>query len=48
MPKIVDKAAKRQEILEAATAVSLGKGYHGAKMADIAGAASMGKGTLYE
>ena len=48
MPKIVDKAAKRQEILEAAIAVFLEKGYHGAKMADIAVAASMGKGTLYE
>ena len=48
MPKIVDKAAKRQEILEAAIAVFLEKGYHGAKMADIAVAAGMGKGTLYE
>lgn len=48
MPKIVDKAAKRREILEAAIAVFVEKGYHGAKMADIAVAASMGKGTLYE
>lgn len=48
MPKIVDKAAKRQEILEAAIAVFVEKGYHSAKMADIAIAASMGKGTLYE
>ena len=48
MPKIVDKAAKRQEILEAEIAVFLEKGYHGAKMADIAVAESMGKGTLYE
>lgn len=48
MPKIVDKAAKRQEILEAAIAVFVEKGYHGAKMADIALAAGMGKGTLYE
>lgn len=48
MPKIVDKAAKRQEILEAAIAVFVEKGYHGAKMADIAVAAGMGKGTLYE
>ncbi len=46
--KIVDKAAKRQEILEAAIAVFVGKGYHSAKMADIAVAAGMGKGTLYE
>ena len=48
MPKIVDKAAKRQEILEAAIAVFVEKGYHSAKMADIAVAAGMGKGTLYE
>lgn len=48
MPKIVDKAAKRQEILEAAIAVFREKGYHAAKMADIAVAAGMGKGTLYE
>lgn len=48
MPKIVDKAAKRQEILEAAIAVFVQKGYHAAKMADIAVEAGMGKGTLYE
>ncbi|MEM6252350.1 MAG: TetR/AcrR family transcriptional regulator [Cyanobacteria bacterium P01_D01_bin.156] len=48
MPKIVDKAAKRQEILEAAIAVFVEKGYHSAKVADIAVAAGMGKGTLYE
>lgn len=48
MPKIVDKAVKRQEILEAAIAVFGEKGYHAAKMADIAVAAGMGKGTLYE
>ena len=48
MPKIVDKAAKRQEILAAAIAVFGEKGYHAAKMADIAVAAGMGKGTLYE
>ncbi|MEO0868439.1 MAG: TetR/AcrR family transcriptional regulator [Cyanobacteria bacterium J06642_11] len=48
MPKIVDKAAKRQEILEAAIAVFVEKGYHSAKIADIAVAAGMGKGTLYE
>ncbi|MEM9216834.1 MAG: TetR/AcrR family transcriptional regulator [Cyanobacteria bacterium P01_F01_bin.150] len=48
MPKIVDKAAKRQEILEAAIAVFAKKGYHAAKMTDIASEAGMGKGTLYE
>ncbi len=48
MPKIVDKAAKRQEILEAAIAVFAEQGYHASKMADIAVAAGMGKGTLYE
>ncbi|MEM1369405.1 MAG: TetR/AcrR family transcriptional regulator [Cyanobacteria bacterium P01_H01_bin.15] len=48
MPKIVDKAAKRREILKAAIAVFSQKGYHATKMADIAVAARMGKGTLYE
>lgn len=48
MPKIVDKAAKRQAILEAAIAVFVEKGYHDTKMADIAVAAGMGKGTIYE
>lgn len=48
MPKIVDKAAKRKEILEAAIAVFGEKGYHAAKMVDIAVAAGMGKGTIYE
>ena len=48
MPKIVDKAAKRRDILEAAIAVFAQKGYHATKMADIAVAAGMGKGTLYE
>ena len=48
MPKIVDKAAKRRAILEAAIAVFSQKGYHATKMADIAVAAGMGKGTLYE
>ncbi|MEO0374847.1 MAG: TetR/AcrR family transcriptional regulator [Cyanobacteria bacterium P01_A01_bin.17] len=48
MPKIVDKVAKRREILGAAIAVFAQKGYHAAKMADIATRAGMGKGTLYE
>ena len=48
MPKIVDKAAKRRKILEAAIVVFSDQGYHGTKMADIAVAAGMGKGTLYE
>ncbi|MGF1601831.1 MAG: TetR/AcrR family transcriptional regulator [Thermosynechococcaceae cyanobacterium] len=48
MPKIVDKAAKQQEILDAAIVVFTRQGYHAAKMADIAIEAGMGKGTLYE
>lgn len=47
-PKIVDREAKRQEILAAAIAVFAEKGYHSTKMADIAQKAEMGKGTLYE
>ncbi|MGB7413479.1 MAG: TetR/AcrR family transcriptional regulator [Thermosynechococcaceae cyanobacterium] len=48
MPKIVDRAAKQQAILDAAIAVFSRQGYHAAKMADIAVEAGMGKGTLYE
>jgi len=48
MPKIVDKKEKEAAIGQAALQIFLEKGYHRAKMADIAQAAGMGKGTLYE
>ena len=48
MPKIVDKKKKSQEIGRAALSVCRKRGYHRTTMADIAQAASVGKGTLYE
>ena len=48
MPKIVDKQMKSQEIGRAALGVFRKYGYHRTTMADIARAASVGKGTLYE
>lgn len=48
MPKIVDKQAKSQAIAAAAITVLRDRGFHQTKMADIAQAAGVGKGTLYE
>jgi len=47
-PKIVDKEAKKMEILQAAIQVFSQKGVANTKMIDIATAASIGKGTIYE
>ena len=47
-PKIIDKAAKKQEILNAALIVFAQKGITNAKMVDVAEAAGIGKGTIYE
>ena len=48
MPKIVDKDAKKNDIIQAALTVFAKKGVANAKMADIAKAAGIGKGTIYE
>lgn len=48
MPAIVDKAAKRAQIVLHAAEVFSQTGYHATKMADIAHAAGIGKGTIYE
>lgn len=48
MPAIVDKAAKRAQIVAHAAEVFSQTGYHATKMADIAQAAGIGKGTIYE
>jgi AcrR family transcriptional regulator len=48
MPKIVDKDAKKLEILHAAMRVFAEKGVVKTKMIDIAIAAGVGKGTIYE
>jgi len=48
MPKIIDKAAKKQDIIEAAMKVFAQKGFANTKMADVAEAANIGKGTIYE
>ncbi|MFO7558260.1 MAG: TetR/AcrR family transcriptional regulator [Desulfobacterales bacterium] len=48
MPKIVDKKAKAQAISSVALTVFRKRGYPGTRMSDIAEAAGIGKGTLYE
>jgi len=48
VPKIIDKLEKRSQILDAAMRVFAQKGVNGAKIADIAEAAGIGKGTVYE
>jgi AcrR family transcriptional regulator len=48
MPKIVDKKEKRSRILESAIKVFAQKGVNNTKIADIAQAAGIGKGTVYE
>jgi TetR/AcrR family fatty acid metabolism transcriptional regulator len=47
-PKIVDKDAKKEEILHAAMQVFAKKGVVKTKMVDIAEFAGIGKGTIYE
>ena len=47
-PKIVDKPLKKQEILKAAMRMFAQNGVVKTKMADIAVAAGIGKGTIYE
>lgn len=47
-PKIVDKEAKKMEILLAAMQVFAQKGTANTKMIDIAKSAGIGKGTIYE
>ncbi len=48
MPKIVDKEAKKMEIIHCAMRVFAQKGFAKTKMADVAEAAKIGKGTIYE
>lgn len=47
-PKIVDKEEKKQEILKAAVRIFAQNGVVKTKMTDIAKAAGIGKGTIYE
>jgi TetR/AcrR family fatty acid metabolism transcriptional regulator len=48
MPAIVDRVAKRAEIVRHAADVFARHGYHATKMQDIATNADIGKGTIYE
>lgn len=48
MPKIIDKDLKKQKIVSAAISVFAHRGFANTKMADIAVAAGIGKGTIYE
>jgi AcrR family transcriptional regulator len=45
--EVRDKLRRREDILRAARAVFAKKGYHGAKIEDIAAAAKVAKGTFY-
>jgi len=47
-PRVVDKKAKRKQIIEAALTVFTKQGIHDFRMIEIAEAANVGKGTLYE
>jgi AcrR family transcriptional regulator len=47
-PKVVNKEQKQTEILHAAIVVFAEKGYANSKIIDIANAAQVGKGTIYE
>ena len=48
MPAVVDKAAKYAEIVKHAADVFSQAGYHASKIQEIATAAGIGKGTIYE
>ncbi|MBS1561902.1 MAG: TetR/AcrR family transcriptional regulator [Bacteroidetes bacterium] len=48
MPLIVDRSAKRADIIQHAAEVFSRTGYHESKMQDIATHAEIGKGTIYE
>ena len=48
MPLLVDRAAKRSDIIRHAAEVFSRTGYHESKMQDIATQAEIGKGTIYE
>ena len=48
MPKIIDKKEKTQIISQAALTAFRNRGYYRTRMVDIAAAAGIGKGTLYE
>jgi AcrR family transcriptional regulator len=48
MPRKVDKKGKKEAIARAAMGVFRSTGYHRTRMADIAEASGVGKGTVYE
>lgn len=47
-PILIDKEEKKKKILKAAMVVFADKGYHNARMIDVAEYADIGKGTIYE
>jgi TetR/AcrR family fatty acid metabolism transcriptional regulator len=47
-PKVVDKKARRRDILDAAMRIVAKRGMHDVTMSDIARAAGVGKATVYE
>ncbi|WP_280233880.1 TetR/AcrR family transcriptional regulator [Nocardia cyriacigeorgica] len=47
MPKVVDRAARQQEILDAAAKVFARKGFAASRIDDVAAEAGVAKGTIY-
>ncbi|MFE6858963.1 TetR/AcrR family transcriptional regulator [Nocardia sp. NPDC057668] len=47
MPKMVDKAARREQILDAAAKVFARKGFAASRIEDVAAAAGIAKGSVY-
>ncbi|MFE3441413.1 TetR/AcrR family transcriptional regulator [Nocardia sp. NPDC059180] len=47
MPKVVDRAARQQEILDAAAKVFARKGFAASRIDDVAAEAGIAKGTVY-
>lgn len=48
MPRIVDREARQNELARAAVQVFAERGYHGARMQDVADCAGVSKGSLYD
>jgi AcrR family transcriptional regulator len=48
MPRVVDRGAKKEQLLHAALAVFAERGYHGATMQSVAERAGVSKGAVYE
>lgn len=48
MPRVIDRAERRQELIHAAVVVFSERGYHGATMEAVAQCAGVSKGSIYD